>query len=155
MLLLGALLPLVAACGSGQAGGPQAGSAAPPVTAAAPSCLPAGCAPPSPEGRVEPAPGDLADAQAALPRARAALEPLLEREPPTDHDVSAALVRAGFPRKRVHAVGHGVGIAVGGVQVSVSYGTACLHGEVTTQRVTLEAGGALRSEGCVPTALGG
>jgi len=103
--------------------------------------------------RVEPAAADLAEAEAAIPRARAALEPLLGRRPATDADVRTALVGAGFPRDRVTAVGHGVGVAVGGVRVTVSYGSACLFGEITTQRVDLVADGATYAEGCAPAGV--
>ena len=100
--------------------------------------------------RAEPAADDLAEAEAAVPRARQALEPLLGQRPATEADVRGALVAAGFPRERVTAVGHGLGVAAGGVRVTVSYDSACLYGEVTTQRVDLAADGATQDGGCAP-----
>jgi len=99
----------------------------------------------------EPAATDEAAAQEAVPRARQALEPLLAGSPGTAGQVVDALVEAGFPRERVTAVGNGLGVAVGGVQVSIAFRSACLDGEVTTQQVTLAVVGAGRDFSCVPS----
>lgn len=101
--------------------------------------------------RVVPAPSDLAQAAAAVPRVRTALAGL--ERPTSVAQVTGALNAAGLNGYGVPA-DQAFGLPAGSTGVSVEFGSACVHGHVDDQQVVLQTAGVTNEGSCLPS-LGG